>query len=328
MLRNAHEGDHIVSIKNISDLMFAYGAVANQSVNDKRQFIYDLENTSIEKLTMKDKFNTVDSTKLLWGLAKFTNRNLNPQFNDDPASCLLNRYSLAQVRSVSHRLPVLVAENVIGQKKKQSFQNMALSLYAMASLDFYHKDYFESVFSSHFGTDIIPTITELAMIAQAVAILRRSEFTPTLVDWLVKGIYHYDLMTTGWNLSYDKDFVSALTAVIQLVGDEEPLMEMLRTGLSEELPRVLHHIEVEMGPDHVQLIPSLLWCVMCLGDLSSHQSLVQKGLNEVQTYMKQHGSISFPSSILLNQVLNHLQLAELHSKQPLIDFDPSLLETI
>jgi hypothetical protein len=51
--------------------MFAYGAIAPASVNDKRQFLYDIENTAINKLIMKDKFNTINSTKMLWGLAKF-----------------------------------------------------------------------------------------------------------------------------------------------------------------------------------------------------------------------------------------------------------------
>jgi hypothetical protein len=86
---------------------------------------------------MFDKFNTIDSSKLLWGLAKFSNRSLCPQFNEDPASCLINRYSVAKVQSMTHRIPRLVNSTVMGRKKKQTFQNMALSLYSMASIDYY-----------------------------------------------------------------------------------------------------------------------------------------------------------------------------------------------
>jgi hypothetical protein len=84
-----------VSIKNLSDLMFAYTAIAPMAVNDKRQFLYDIENAAYKKVVMKDKFNTVNSTKMLWGYSKFINRHLNPYFNSDVASCILNRFSLS-----------------------------------------------------------------------------------------------------------------------------------------------------------------------------------------------------------------------------------------
>ena len=45
-----------VSIQNLSNLMFYYSAIAN--VTEKRQFIYDIENTAADKLILKEKFNT------------------------------------------------------------------------------------------------------------------------------------------------------------------------------------------------------------------------------------------------------------------------------
>mgnify|MGYP006893259590 CR=1 FL=1 len=93
--------------------MYAYGAIAPAELNDKRQFLYDLENSAIDKVVMKDKFNTIDTTRMLWGLAKFTNRNLNPYWNEDGASCVLNRFSLAKVKSVQHRLPRLFTTEIL-----------------------------------------------------------------------------------------------------------------------------------------------------------------------------------------------------------------------
>lgn len=68
--------------------MFCYGAVLPwgetkfaPQTQSKRQFIYDLEQVALEKLTLKDAFTTIDSTKLLWGLAKFQNRKISPLFN-------------------------------------------------------------------------------------------------------------------------------------------------------------------------------------------------------------------------------------------------------
>lgn len=95
---------------------------------------------------MKDQFNTIHSTKLLWGLSKFHNRQLNPYFNNDPASIILNRASLCPIRSVTHRLPILFVEEILKHNKKQTSENLCLGLYSLASIDFYHQDYFESVF--------------------------------------------------------------------------------------------------------------------------------------------------------------------------------------
>lgn len=59
---------------------------------------------------MKDNFNTINSTKLLWGLAKFVNRNINPYFNKDSASCIINRSQIAKITSVQHRIPSIIVK--------------------------------------------------------------------------------------------------------------------------------------------------------------------------------------------------------------------------
>jgi hypothetical protein len=58
-----------VSIANLGEIIFCYGAIAN--IYEKRQFFYDIESIALEKITLKEKFNTVNSTKFLWGLSKF-----------------------------------------------------------------------------------------------------------------------------------------------------------------------------------------------------------------------------------------------------------------
>jgi hypothetical protein len=163
--------------------MYCYAAIAG--VTQKRQFIYDIESISIDKLVVKDKFTTQDSTKSLWGLAKFQNRVINPYFNNDPASCIINRYQVARVPSLTHRLPTLFTKEILEQKKKNTFQNMCLSLYAMASMNYYEQEYFESVFFAFLDTDATPQVDQLAYIAQACATLRRSEYTSQLLQWFV-----------------------------------------------------------------------------------------------------------------------------------------------
>lgn len=73
--------------------------------------------------------------------------------------------------------------------------NMSIGLYSMASLDYYDQEYFESVFVAHFNTDTIPTMPSLAMIAQSLATLRRSEFTSVVVDWIGKSLKEQDLLS-------------------------------------------------------------------------------------------------------------------------------------
>jgi len=71
-----------VTLANLGDLMFCYGAILPHALSDstskelqviksKRQFIYDLEKCTNDKMVLKDKFTTVNSSRFLWGLAKF-----------------------------------------------------------------------------------------------------------------------------------------------------------------------------------------------------------------------------------------------------------------
>lgn len=109
------ESSEVVTLANLSELMFSYAAVAN--VIDRRQFIYDLEKCAIDKMVLKDKFTAYNSTKLLWGLAKFHNRKLAPGFNSDPASCLLSREHMHKYKESAHKLFELTV-NEITQRKK------------------------------------------------------------------------------------------------------------------------------------------------------------------------------------------------------------------
>ena len=62
---------------------------------------------------------------------------------------------------------------------------MGLTLYAMASMNFYDQEYFESVFYSYLDIDATPQIDQLAFISQSCAILRRSEYTQSILQWFI-----------------------------------------------------------------------------------------------------------------------------------------------
>lgn len=65
---------------------------------------------------------------------------------------------------------------------------MCLSLYSMASMNFYSQEYFESVFFAYLDQEATPHVDQLAYIAQSCAILRRSEYTETLVKWFMQTV--------------------------------------------------------------------------------------------------------------------------------------------
>jgi hypothetical protein len=62
---------------------------------------------------LKEKFNSINSAKLLWGLGKFFNRNLTPLYNQEIAGTIVNRYELSKVASVNHRIHRRVVQEII-----------------------------------------------------------------------------------------------------------------------------------------------------------------------------------------------------------------------
>lgn len=72
------------------------------------------------------------------------------------------------------------------------------------------------------------------------------------------------------------------------------------------------HLEVDISAQHLQLVPSLLWSLLCLDLLNEkHYSLISKSLSFVSQEMDRSQYLSFPGAVLLNQVINHLELESL-----------------
>ena len=93
--------------------------------------------------------------------------------------------------SIAHRVPKMFAEEIIRRKKIKTAENMCLSLFAMASLDFYDKEYFETVMLSFIDSKQVPHIDQLCFLTQASAILRRSEYTKTLIAWFSQCLFDF-----------------------------------------------------------------------------------------------------------------------------------------
>ena len=99
------------------------------------QFVSILEKTVKEKVVLKDYFNTLNSTKIQWTLAKYNNRVLNPLFAADIASVILPRSEHSVVRSVQHATFNEITGETLKKKKHISPSNLAVQLYAQATMD-------------------------------------------------------------------------------------------------------------------------------------------------------------------------------------------------
>jgi hypothetical protein len=100
-----------IKFSQVSELMFHF--VNSELSHQQKDFIYYLEKVADDQLTLKEEFNTLNSTKLLWGYGKFMNRSLAPYYSAQVSSSILNRSELAKVPSVNHRLQRKAVREII-----------------------------------------------------------------------------------------------------------------------------------------------------------------------------------------------------------------------
>jgi hypothetical protein len=94
------------------------------------------------------------------------------------------RTELSRVPSINHATFNAISREILDRKKKTRPQNLALQLYAQASIDLHNPEFFEAALIQFKQPGMEPNIKELGYLAQASAILRRSEYTALLIKWL------------------------------------------------------------------------------------------------------------------------------------------------
>jgi len=130
-----------LKFSNVSDLMYHY--VQGDMLQDKK-FIYYLEKTADDQLTLLEEFNTLNTSKMLWGYGKFVNKNMSPGFSQQISSSIMNRTEFAKTPSVNHRMHRKIVSQIFSRKKVITPENFALSLYSCASVGFYDKEFFDN----------------------------------------------------------------------------------------------------------------------------------------------------------------------------------------
>jgi hypothetical protein len=97
------------SIANLADIVFAYSQVSLLNVKELN-FKGLIERSILDRVTLKDFFNTLNATKILWALAKQANNKISPGFNQDVGSAILARNDIPKARSIDHIIPRLFCE--------------------------------------------------------------------------------------------------------------------------------------------------------------------------------------------------------------------------
>ena len=134
------------SIANLADILFAYSMASPCMLSENENFVMKIEKAIQEKMILKDYFNTLNTTKIEWSLAKFRNRDLNPLFANDIAAVILPRNEQSKVKSVQHATFNEISTAIMKTKKHASTQNLALQLFSQASIDLHNPDFFEAAF--------------------------------------------------------------------------------------------------------------------------------------------------------------------------------------
>lgn len=78
------------SIGNLADILLSYSMVSNSLMDIKElNFVGKLEKAVIDKVALRDYFNTNNTTRIMWSLAKNKNELLVPSFSQDVSSVIL-----------------------------------------------------------------------------------------------------------------------------------------------------------------------------------------------------------------------------------------------
>jgi hypothetical protein len=91
------------NLANVADVLMAYSLV-NIDLLDSEELNFKgkIEKAVCDKVILKDYFNIMNSNKIMWALAKSTNKDLTPAFNQDVASVVLPRSDLVIAESIDH----------------------------------------------------------------------------------------------------------------------------------------------------------------------------------------------------------------------------------
>lgn len=136
----------LCSIANLGDILLAYSMVSPSLLDSKDlNFVGKLEKSVIDKVISKDYFNSLNTTRILWALAKTKNELLVPSFNQDVSAVILQRSDLQRAQQIIQIIPKLIAIEILEKKKTLTPMNSALTLYSMAAVGFYDQEFYESI---------------------------------------------------------------------------------------------------------------------------------------------------------------------------------------
>ena len=185
---------------NLADVLFAYSLAELPASTEGRVFFNKLEKFLLDKIILKDYFNTINSSRIQWALAKQANAELIPLYSSDPSGSILMRRDFGRVASVQHRIFKEINRQVIAKRKHAEPLNLAVTLFAQSTINLHDQELFEQTFLHFKDSGSTPRIDELGYLAQAAATLRRAEYTAFLIKWFDESISAPSTFSNEWHL--------------------------------------------------------------------------------------------------------------------------------
>jgi hypothetical protein len=177
-------------------------------------------------------------------------------------------------------------------------------LYSCASVGFYDKEFFDNAIGQFLKEDKIPSLRNLGYLVQAMALLRKSDHTAKLMEWVGKLTKEQPeiFLKPSKDLS-DSEF--SFAQILQGLAFISPSKDLINEHLKPFLDFYYHQLSIDLSQDHFLITPSLAWSLLAF-DLplsKSHQKFYSrvKSLLSVQELSK----LSFSDLVLINQLTNN-----------------------
>lgn len=115
-------------------------------------------------------------------------------------------------------------------------------------MNYYDQEYFESIFTSFIEHGVVPPIGDTALITQAMATLRRAEYTSYLLDWFVYRLDREDYLQQNLKLAKEREFIQGLSSLLFLIGNnQEYYSEFCSARNLAKLQSLFDHLEIEIS---------------------------------------------------------------------------------
>ena len=247
----------------------------------------------VSQLVMfKDNYNFPDIAKLTWAFARYHTNPKLPNFNADISSMLAPRDEYATVKATKHRIFTNVLDRLNQKGGKIEAAYLPMTLYAMSSLGYTDKTFYDTSilsFIPYLHDNLIPEDLGYTMHAMATNnVIDYNEFFSDALSSIFPK-----LLTTP-SLKNELAIAQILSAIVQLRVDTAKIEDF-----QYHLGNIVDLLDAEITSDHTFMLSPMLWGLLGLNMYDPQ--LFDRCLN-----MLNRSNLTRYDSVFLHQVLTTL----------------------